>query len=102
MTGNDGHETKTFTKHDTGKLRFDLVDPDWFRAVAEVLTQGAVKYADDNWKQGTVDRYIAALHRHANAVQCGEPADPESGLSHWVHVAVNAMFLYWMQRNPRD
>lgn len=64
--------------------------------MASVLTLGAVKYSDNNWQKGSEDRYIGALHRHLSNHQQGELSDPESKLPHMVHVAVNAMFIWWL------
>jgi hypothetical protein len=39
-----------FTKNDNDKLRYDLIPPQALKALAEVLTFGANKYADNNWQ----------------------------------------------------
>ena len=39
-------------KHDSGKLRMDLVPPEAIKAMADVLTSGAAKYGDRNWEKG--------------------------------------------------
>lgn len=107
----------SFLKFDTNKPRFDLIDP-WFEEdVAKVLTMGAAKYAENNWKLNTdINRYIGALQRHLNeikkaAVVSAESSqrsshiantakffDLESGLQHTAHIACNAMFLHYMIR----
>ncbi len=80
-------------KNDAGKLRFDLINPNFLHAIAYVLTQGAVEYGDENWKDVEPARYDAALERHWNAYRRGQYYDPKSRVHHLVHVAVNAMFL---------
>ena len=82
-------------KDDDGKLRFDLIEPQFEEEVAAVLTLGAKKYEANNWQkvEDPVNRYYAALRRHLNAWRSGEKTDPESGLSHLAHVATNIMFL---------
>lgn len=64
-------------------------------ALAKVLTFGARKYKPNNWKQCTdTGRYLAAAHRHLNAVMLGEDNDPETGLPHIDHALCNIMFLH--------
>tara|TARA_R110000851_G_C13101976_1_gene568683 strand:- start:6367 stop:7092 length:726 start_codon:yes stop_codon:yes gene_type:complete len=63
-------------------------------ALAKVLTFGASKYKPNNWKAcSDTGRYLAAAHRHLNAVIKGEQLDPETGLHHLDHVMCNLMFL---------
>lgn len=85
-------------KFDSGKVDMQLVISGFAHALYEVsavATFGAKKYTRDGWKQ--VDdahhRYSAALHRHINAHERGELADPESGLSHLAHAAWNALAI---------
>jgi hypothetical protein len=90
----------TFVKHDAGKLRFDLLDPEFEAGMAVVVTLGAAKYDDENWKRCTEPfrRYYAALRRHLNAFAQGERVDEESGVSHLYHAAVCLMFLAHFER----
>lgn len=82
-------------KADKGKLRFDLISPEFTKAVAGVLTFGAEKYGPNNWQnlEDPTNRYYAALLRHLNAFHAGEKYDKESGMSHLAHAATNIMFL---------
>ena len=80
-------------KHDAGKLRMDLLPPEAIRAMAQVLTYGAAKYAPNQWRGVSVERYEAALLRHWLAWKEGEALDLESGLPHLAHVLCNAAFL---------
>lgn len=86
-------------KFDSAKLRLDLVDPNFIIGVGEILTMGADKYGPNNWQNLTNfnDRYYSALMRHLMAWRNGEKIDPESGLSHLKHIAVNTMFLLWKE-----
>ena len=89
-------------KHDQDKLRFDLIDPEFEKAMAQVLTNGVVKYGESNWK--SIDkakaRYTAALQRHLNEYRHGYLYDTESQCTHLAMIAVNAMFLQWFELNP--
>jgi len=83
-------------KFDQGKLRHDLVLPEFEDALAEVLTFGAQKYAAHSWKNvpDLEVRYYSALRRHMNAWRAGEWLDEESGLPHLAHAACNIYFLF--------
>ncbi len=93
----------SFVKHDSGKLRFDLLDHEFEAELADVLTHGAGKYADNNWQNANPPeakrRYYAALRRHLLAYLRGEVTDPDSGKPHLACIGVNVMFLRWFQRN---
>lgn len=99
MCGNSSNSKTEFLKFDSSKPRFELVDPWFSEDTAKVLTMGAMKYAEDNWKLNTdIKRYIGALERHLNEIKKGELFDAESGLQHTAHIASNAMFLHYMIR----
>lgn len=89
-------------KFDQGKTRMSLliagIAPS-IKAVADVLTFGAKKYAAHSWQtvENGEERYLDAMYRHLNAVHSGERVDPESGMLHWAHIACNAMFLLWFE-----
>ena len=85
-------------KYDTGKLMFSLIPPETTRALAQVLTFGANKYAPNNWQlvENGKDRYLDALLRHLDAYRSGESLDPESGLSHLSHALTNIAFLHYL------
>lgn len=85
-------------KFDKGKNRVELLflglaKP--LELVADILTYGANKYADNSWQNldnGKV-RYLGAALRHLLAYAKGERLDPESGKSHLAHAATNILFL---------
>ena len=87
-------------KFDSGKLRYDLVPPATIKAIAEILTFGADKYAPNSWQTVTdgETRYIAALMRHFEAYRAGEDFDLESGKSHLAHCLCNLAFLLHFQQ----
>jgi hypothetical protein len=75
----------------------ELMEPEFILQIARILAFGAKKYSRDNWKEcDDPSRYMGALLRHALAFHGGETTDPETDQSHLAHVAVNAMFLWWV------
>lgn len=77
-----------------GKIRMDLVPESAVKALAEVLTKGAAKYAPRNWELGMKwSNVIASLDRHISAFKQGEDFDPETGLHHVKHALCNLAFL---------
>lgn len=88
---------KAGRKFDHGKLRWDLLPWPEVGEAVEVLTFGALKYEDDNWKKVDLPRarYFAAALRHLIAWWGGERKDPESGRSHLAHAVCCLLFLMW-------
>ena len=93
----------TGIKNDSGKTRYDLIDWPFVEGMAEVLTLGADKYSDDNWKRVKPfrSRYVGAAMRHFVAWICGERLDKESGLSHLYHLGCCIMFLAWGDKKEK-
>ena len=85
------------TKHDVGKLRFDLVPVELTTLDAAIYSMGSAKYGDDNWRGGlSYRRILAALSRHLNARLLGEKIDAESKLPHLAHARWNiGALLYY-------
>jgi hypothetical protein len=81
-------------RYNTGKLRYDLVQPEAHKDMVSVLTMGAEKYADRNWENGmNWTTVIASMKRHIAAIEAGEDYDQESGMLHAAHVQCNSHFL---------
>ena len=81
-------------KYDSGKPRWDLLSTVALNEVAKVLTFGATKYNDHNWRKGfDWSRLIAASLRHVSAFNDGEDKDQETGISHIAHAMCCLMFL---------
>ena len=81
-------------KHDGGKLRLDLVPAELIEAVGAIMTHGAEKYGEGNWKKVEPKRYRAALMRHiCKWLRNPFGKDEESGLPHLWHIACNVAFL---------
>lgn len=92
-------------KFDTGKVRLDLLSVPALTAVAQVMTFGARKYGDNNWRGGMGwSRLVGAGMRHLFAFISGEDTDPESGLPHLAHALCCLMFLleYQLTENGTD
>lgn len=84
------------TKHDDGKLRFDLIPASAEIALAKALTHGATKYAPNNWRMGfDWMRTYGALRRHLNAWVDPRQSDldADSGLPHLDLAFCNLAFL---------
>lgn len=90
-----GKEYDVGKKHDTGKRRYSLVPHKAMTQFVDVLTFGAVKYGDHNWKHVPMlqNRYYDALQRHVAAYRDGESYDEESGLHHLAHAMCCLAFM---------
>jgi len=87
-------------KESDGKLRVDLIPPEVELALAEVLTYGAMKYGDNNWKKGIeYSKIYGALRRHLLAWRQNDIVDNESGLPHLWHAFTELAFLEWYEIN---
>ena len=83
-----------FLKEDGGKLQLSLIEPQFIKGTAKVLTMGAEKYSAGNWKKcEDRKRYEDALLRHIYDYLQGNKCDDESGVSHLYHASCNLMFL---------
>jgi len=82
-------------KADGLKLRYDLIPILCEKEVVKVLTYGANKYDDDNWKKVEPERYIGAIRRHLAQYQEGEILDSESGMHHLAHAISSLMFIMY-------
>ena len=90
-----------FKKFDEQKPRLELIEPEFIIGIGKIMTLGAEKYGDDNWKSATpedIKRLRGALLRHQMAYLGGERLDAESGLSHLYHIGCNLMFLDYFDR----
>lgn len=68
------------------------------RALGDVYTYGAQKYADHNWLKGMKwSRLQDAMLRHYERFAAGEDVDPETGLLHAAQMAWNAIGLLTYQ-----
>lgn len=81
-------------KYDGEKPKMHLLPPKAITEVAKVLTFGAQKYDEENWRKldNLQARYSSGALRHIFAHLDGESLDPESGLSHLAHAICCLIF----------
>ena len=81
-------------KFDQNKRRVDLVPTEAINALADILTAGAAKYGEHNWRHGMDwSRVYGAAQRHMLAFWGGDDIDEESGMPHLWHALTNIAFL---------
>ncbi len=79
------------------KPRFDLIPFEFLEAVAEVLTEGAVKYGVHNWKRGRKGFFLDAWNHAFVHLQRFKESDTSE--DHLAHLACNVAFLIWAVKN---
>lgn len=90
-------------KFDDGKLRVDLLPSEALFEVAKVLTFGAGKYGEHNWRQGIEwSRVYAAAQRHMMKWNAGQTYDDETGINHLAHACANLLFLLTYSGTNQD
>jgi len=92
-------------KWDDGKLKYHLILPQFLELMAEILTRGEINHPKEpdgtpSWQLVEKEAYEDALFRHFQAYRRGEIIDPDPKMptDHMGNVAVNAMFLWWFNR----
>lgn len=96
MTENKTNDVGKVMKYDAGKVRYELIPPEFVHATAVILTFGATKYADRGWEDGmNWSRVFGALMRHLWAWwnPFVPSTDAETGHSHLWHAACCLAFL---------
>jgi len=98
-------------KFDSGKPRISLIDPEFILELAHVLTVGAKKYGDNNWKKGfDYSRLYDAAQRHQLTFLAGESydysedegdvsEDTDTGSHHLICAVANLMMLWYHDRH---
>jgi hypothetical protein len=91
-------------KYDGEKPRMHLLPPKAVLEVAKVLTFGAQKYDEDNWKklENLQSRYTSAALRHIFAGMTGENLDEESGFYHEAHAICCLLFKLEAKLNEKS
>ena len=96
-------KSSEFVKDDEGKLQYSLLPKDELEEIVKVLQYGATKYGRDNWKLcNDKNRYIDALYRHLEAYRAGEMFDKDTNLHHLAHLACNALFLLYFDKQDKE
>ena len=90
-------DTNKGMKFDEDKLRYDLIPPEVLLWLAELYTHGAKKYAPDNWKKVSIEKYIAAFYRHFNDWRLGIDLDKDSSMHHLKHALWNIATIAWLE-----
>jgi len=83
-------------KYDKDKPKMSLLPPKALIGIAKIMTYGAGKYANYNYKLGEGldwDRPFSACLRHLTAWNDGEDDDKETKLSHLYHAGCCIMML---------
>jgi hypothetical protein len=95
VEGDALYDSPSGVKRDAEKARWDLVPMGALAAVVRVLTFGAAKYGDENWRtvEDSRRRYYAAAMRHVAAWWAGEARDSESGEHHLAHAMCCLLFV---------
>ena len=89
-------------KWDEGKLQYMLILPKFLRGMAKVLTLGEKNHpkvdGQPSWQLVEPEAYMNALQRHFEATRLDPGSvDKDMKTSHFFHIAVNAMFLWWFE-----
>lgn len=86
-------------KFDQNKPRWGLLPLKPMREIVKVLTFGADKYEEDNWKRvpHAKSRYYDAMLRHITDWKDGEILDPESGYHHLAHAGCCLLFILYFE-----
>jgi hypothetical protein len=91
-------------KFDSQKPKMYLLPPKATMEVAKVLTFGAEKYDEENWRKldNLQKRYTGGALRHIFAHMDGEDLDPETGYSHLAHAMCCLLFKLEAQLEKAD
>jgi len=85
-------------KYDSEKIRVELLPYNALLEIAKVMTIGATKYGDNNWRKGMLwSRLYGACLRHLIAWYEGQDRDEETGLLHLAHAGCCILFLITYQ-----
>jgi len=81
-------------KYDSSKPRMYLLPPKAVVEVSNVLTFGAEKYDEENWRKldNLQNRYTGGALRHIFSHLDGETLDEDSGHSHLAHAICCLLF----------
>lgn len=77
------------------KPQLQLIPPVFEEELADVLSLGAKKYGEWNWRENKVElmTYLGAMKRHINLLIEGKDLDHESRRHHLAHVAAGCAIV---------
>lgn len=83
------------------KPQLQLIPPALNAETAKALALGAAKYGPWNWRTNRVEimTYLGAMKRHIDAIIEREDIDPESGASHFGHIAAGCGIVLDAQKH---
>ena len=101
-------EPKAEAKRDPIAFRFDILDPEFLQALAQIADYGAKKYGDRNWhKSRMIGDKSCMNHMYGHLLSYGASLEydhQELGKEkkwHLAAVAFNAMMEFWYENNPK-
>lgn len=86
------HENSRGGKQSNIPYRFDLIDGPALAAMANVLSEGAQKYGEDNWRLIDINDHLNHLLMHTYAFLAGDTQD-----DHLSHILCRATFALAVQ-----
>lgn len=75
--------------------RLTLIPPSFLASLADLLYKGDQKHEPMGWMKQSLRQRLDSLGRHYLALCAGEDTDPEWGHQHALHLAANAMMIWW-------
>lgn len=76
-----------------------MIPPETLESLAKVLSYGAIKYGDDNWKNCTdLNRLWGGIFRHIQSHRMGEYVDEESKNLHLEHAFCSMMMILYLTK----
>jgi NTP pyrophosphatase (non-canonical NTP hydrolase) len=75
--------------------RLSLIPPRFLLALADLLQRGDEKHEPMGWMKQSIRQRLDSLGRHYLALCAGDDHDPEFGHQHALHLAANAMMVWW-------
>ncbi len=89
-------------KQTGGKATFNQVPEAFVAALSKHMDIGAEKYGFGNWLLGlTESQALEASRRHIGKRRAGQNVDPETGSSHYLAMAANAMMAWCLEQEGK-
>lgn len=89
-------------KQTGGKPTSNQVPMAFIYALSKHMDIGMLKYGFGNWCRGLLQsQALESIRRHSDRLRAGEDIDPETGSSHYVSIAANAMMAWSLEQVGR-